>query len=109
MKRKTFETLCIELDATLLPYRVRIAYQKGLSRNTLAKQFNITPERVAQYIQGEFVANSPKLPRAFDPKASRIWGIPCFRISCSEKRLKRNSRMHRDAYIPKSNRQHRWA
>lgn len=89
MKRKTFENLCTELDATLLPYRVRIAYQKGVSRNTLAKQFNIKPKRVTEYIQNEFVANAPKLPRAFNPKASRIWGIPCFKISCSEKRLNR--------------------
>ena len=99
--RKPFEAICTELDASLLPYRVRIEHKKGLSPRTLAKQFKIPVSRVKRYIQGTYLtARSPSLPKRLDPKASAIWGIPTFRISCSEKRLDRNSQFHRDSYIP---------
>ena len=99
--KKTFETLCTELDATLLPYRVRIEHKKGIAPRTLAKKFNIPVSRVKRYIQGTYlIARSPSLPKRLNPKATKLWGIPTFRISCSEERLNRNSRFHSASYIP---------
>ena len=108
--QKTFNQMQIELDATLLAARVRIAYQKGYGRNTLAKMFNLTPRRVKTYIRGVYCpAKTLTLPIQLCTQRSKFWGIPVFRHSCSKDRLRRKSAFHRDSYIPSKTHRNSWA
>jgi len=98
--RQTFEELCVELDATLIFYRVRMAHKDGLSDSTIAKRFNLPVEKVKVYIEGDYaVAKPPRLPKRLCPEWSEAWGVPILRTSCSESRLQRSSRFHRAAWI----------
>lgn len=96
--RQTFESLCVELDATLIYARVRMAHKDGLAVSTIAKRFNLPPEKVKDYLRGVCcVAKRPRLPTRLCPERSKAWGVPVFRISCSDARLKRSSRFHGSA------------
>ena len=97
--RKTFERLCVELDATLLYARVRIAFKQGLGVSTIAKRFNLTAGQVKNYLCGAYcVAKRPSFPKRLCPDRSAVWGVPVYRTSCSETGVRRNSRFHRDSY-----------
>lgn len=97
---KTFKQTQIELDATLIAFRVRIEYKKGLGIHTIAKKFNITSDRVKKYVQGVCcIAKTPRLPKKLCSERSKFWGIPVFRISCSKERLNINSEFHRRSSI----------
>ncbi|MXV74516.1 hypothetical protein F4Z99_09575 [Candidatus Poribacteria bacterium] len=98
--RQTFESLCVELDATLIFYRVRMAHKQGLADSTIAKRFDLPIGKVRDYIEGNYrVAKPPSLPKRLCPESSALWGVPILRTSCSETRLKRNSRFHRDSWF----------
>ena len=106
-RRKTFDTICADLDATLLYARVRIAYKKGLSRNTIAKIFGIKPKKVAKIVAGTYCTEKqPSLPRR---TLKMILGMKTWHLSCSETRIKRNSRYHSLSHISGAEHRHGWS
>ena len=98
--RQTFNEIAVELDATLTAYRVRIAYKQGYALHTLAKRFNIPKQYVQKLIAGVVcTARTPRLPERICPEWSALCGIPFLRVSCSEERLRRHGKFHRNAFI----------
>lgn len=106
-QKKTFETLCVELDATLLYARIRMAYKDGLSRNTIAKRFGIKPKAVEEIVAG--IVCTKRAPRLPSRNIKWILGVKTYRFSCSETRVKRNSRYHYQSYISRAEHRHGWS